>query len=180
MDDAEAPSAATLATADSVREANAALDEALLAAAAGLHPHRLHDLEAVPPGQEAWSAATVLGHLGEFPRYFAADLRRWKADAESPVGRTLEHGERLEAVRASRGLDLPALIQRMETAFAELAGALELLRDEDLVAASSNRKYGEEPLTEFLDRYVLGHKYGHLAQLATMPAARSGSHVSSS
>jgi hypothetical protein len=59
-------------TAGEVRAENAALDDALLAEAEAFDPARLRD---APEGE--WSAAQVLAHLGEFPRFFAHELRRW-------------------------------------------------------------------------------------------------------
>jgi hypothetical protein len=146
-------------TADDVRAENRRLDEALLAEAEAFDAGRL---DAAPAGE--WSAAQVLAHLGEFPRFFADELRRWRADPAAVVGRTLEHPVRLAAVESpSHALD--ALVAGMRTAFAELAAALELLSDADIEAKTENVKYGPEPLSAFLDRYVIGHKAGHLDQL---------------
>jgi hypothetical protein len=163
--------AAQPSSAAEVRRINAALDGELRRLAGRLAMDRLHEEERVEPGQEAWSAAVVLGHLGEFPGFFAGELRRWHADRTAPVGRTHESPERLAAVEASRGRSFAELVTAMERGFAELAAALEPLTDDDLHAVTHNRKYAEEPLTAFLDRYVLGHKRGHLRQLAAMPAA---------
>ena len=59
----------------------------------------------------------------------------------------------------------------MRSAFTELAAALELLVDDDVEAKTENVKYGPEPLTAFLDRYVIGHKAGHLDQLRALAAS---------
>src|SRR5918999_5326334 len=85
------------------RSRNEALDGLIAATMDLLDPARLHELERKPPGEEAWSAAMVLAHLGEFPRFFAGELRRFLADPVAPVGRTHEHPERLAAVAAARG-----------------------------------------------------------------------------
>ncbi|HZQ79301.1 MAG TPA: DinB family protein [Acidimicrobiia bacterium] len=148
-----------------VRAENRRLDEALLAEAEAFDPARLRDA----PGGE-WSAAQVLAHLGEFPRFFAGELRRWKDDPSAVIGRTVEHPVRLAAV-ASPGEALAELVAGVRSAFAELAEALELLADEDVEAKTENVKYGPEPLSAFLDRYVTGHKAGHLDQLRTLAAS---------
>lgn len=159
-------------TADQVRVDNADLDGRLLALGRELDG----DLLAAHDDDRSWSAAQVLAHLGEFPRFFAGDLRRLLADPAQPVGRTVEHDERLAAVAAAEGKSLPELILAMEGAFAELAETLRGLDDHHLGSMTQNRKYGAEPLTTFLDRYVLGHKRGHLNQLATeTPAGRAAS-----
>jgi hypothetical protein len=149
-------------TADDVRTENARLDEALLAEAQAFDPDRLGD---APEGE--WSAAQVMAHLGEFPRFFAGELRRWHDDPAAVIGRTMEHPVRLAAID-SPAETLDDLVSGMRAAFAELAGALELLGDDDIDAKTQNVKYGPEPLTAFFDRYVIGHKAGHLDQLRSL------------
>lgn len=154
--------------ADEVRHRNAELDNRLLSIMDLMDPERLHVLEDNPEGVEAWSAAMVLAHLAEFSRFFAAELRRFVADPTAPVGRTHEHPERLAAVAAAGDRSLDELRAAVTAAFADLAAALESLRDHHLDMLSHNRRYGPEPLTAFLDRYVLGHKQGHAQQLAEL------------
>lgn len=151
-------------TAGEVRAENRRLDEALLAEAEAFDPARLGD---APDGE--WSAAQVLAHLGEFPRFFAGELRRWKADPSAVIGRTLEHPVRLAAVESPADA-LAELLAGIRSAFAELGEALELLADDDVEAKTENVKYGPEPLSAFLDRYVTGHKAGHLDQLRALAA----------
>jgi hypothetical protein len=149
-------------SADEVRVENARLDEALLAEAGAFDPARLTD---APDGE--WSAAQVLAHLGEFPRFFAGELRRWYDDRSAVIGRTMEHPVRLAAVESPADA-LGELVAGMRAAFAELAAALEALSDDDVEAKTENVKYGPEPLTAFFDRYVTGHKAGHLDQLRAL------------
>jgi hypothetical protein len=151
-------------TADEVRAENRRLDAALLACASAFDPARLGH---APEGE--WSAAQVLAHLGEFPRFFAGELRRWKADPSAVIGRTVEHPVRLAAV-ASPAEALAELLAGVRSANACLAEALELLGDDDVEAKTENVKYGPEPLSAFLDRYVVGHKAGHLDQLRALAA----------
>ena len=148
--------------ADDVRAENARLDAALLAEAEAFDPQRLTE---APAGE--WSAAQVMAHLGEFPRFFAGELRRWHADRSAVIGRTLEHPIRLAAVE-SPAAALGQLVAGMRAAFDDLAGALALLEDDDIEAKTENVKYGPEPLTAFFDRYVIGHKAGHLDQLRSL------------
>ncbi|MGI8614723.1 MAG: DinB family protein [Nocardioidaceae bacterium] len=159
-------------TADQVRAYNADLDQRLLALSHRLDVAMLADRD----DEESWSAAEVLAHLGEFPRFFADDLRRLLADPAVPVGRTVEHEERLAAVASAKDKGVHELIAAMENAFADLADAVSRLGDDDLQLVTENRKYGAEPLTAFLARYVLGHKSGHLDQLGNKtPAGRRAS-----
>jgi hypothetical protein len=148
--------------ADEVRAENARLDQALLTEAQAFDPNRLGE---APEGE--WSAAQVMAHLGEFPRFFAGELRRWHDDPATVIGRTMEHPVRLAAIE-SPAEALEELVAGMRAAFAELAAALELLGDDDIEAKTENVKYGPEPLTAFFDRYVIGHKAGHLDQLRAL------------
>jgi hypothetical protein len=148
--------------ADEVRAENRRLDDALLAEAQQFDPARLTE---APEGE--WSAAQVMAHLGEFPRFFAGELRRWRDDPSVVIGRTHEHPVRLAAVESPAAV-LDELMAGMRSAFAELAEELESLRDDDIDAKTENVKYGPEPLSAFFDRYVIGHKSGHLDQLRTL------------
>jgi len=145
--------------ADGIRAENRRLDEALVAVAEAFDPARL---TGAPEGE--WSAAQVMAHLGEFPRFFAGELRRWRAEPSAVVGRTHEHPIRLAAVE-SPAAALTDLVAGLRSAFAELAAELEPLTDDEIEAKTQNVKFGPEPLSAFLDRYVTGHKAGHLDQL---------------
>ena len=151
-------------TADEVRAENGRLDEELLAAAERFDPARL---TFAPEGE--WSAAQVMAHLGEFPRFFAGELRRWRDDPSAVIGRTIEHPVRLAAVESPADA-LGELVAGMRSAFAELAAELDALGDVDVDAKTENVKYGPEPLSAFFNRYVVGHKAGHLDQLRALAA----------
>ena len=150
--------------AEKLRIENRFLDEELMAEAEMFDPVRLTD---APEGE--WSAAQVLAHLGEFPRFFAGELRRWRDDPSAVIGRTHEHPVRLAAVESPAAV-LEELRAGMRSAFAELAVELEQLTDADVDAKTENVKYGPEPLSAFFDRYVIGHKAGHLDQLRALAA----------
>ena len=116
-------------------------------------------------GDDEWTVAQQLGHLGEFPSFFAAQLRAWQADSSTIVGRTHEHAGRLDAVRMSGVSHVAALQEGADRALQDLADALANLADDDCRRKMRNVKYGEELVSAFLDRYVFEHKRGHIAQL---------------
>jgi uncharacterized damage-inducible protein DinB len=148
-------------TADEVRARNAELDAQLLALIDQLDADQLH----TDPATGEWTAAENLGHLAEFPRFFARDIEAQLAREGATVGRTHEHEERLAATAAAKSTGFDELRGEVQAAFAELARVLERLEDHHLPRIGNNRKYGPEPLTVFLDRYVLGHKAAHVRQL---------------
>jgi len=149
-------------TAEEIKARNRFYDEELLAEADLFDPDRLHE---APDGE--WSAAQVLAHLGEFPRFFAGELQRWRDDPTAVVGRTHEHSARLAAVESPTDT-LSELMAAMRSAFAELARVLNTLSDDEVQAKTENVKYGPEPLAAFFDRYVIDHKAGHLEQLRAL------------
>ena len=152
-------------TADELRSQNRRLDEELLEAASSVDAAHLH---LAPEGE--WSLAQVLAHLGEFPRFFAGELARWRDDPEAVIGRTHEHPARLAAVADPSG-QRDELVAAARKALRLLAEALETLTDADIDAPTQNVKYGPEPLSAFLDRYVIGHKAGHLDQIRALQKA---------
>jgi hypothetical protein len=147
--------------ADDIRAENAELDEELLALARSVTDDEL----ARDGGDGEWTVAQNLGHIGEFPAFFAGELERWLADRSAPIGRTHEHDDRLAAIEAASGRSAAELVGGIEGALAALATSLEGLSDADVDATMSNRKYGDEPVTAFLERYVTGHKRAHVEQL---------------
>ena len=66
---------------------------------------------------------------------------------------------------------LDDLVAAMRVALRELAAVLDTLSDDDVEAKTENVKYGPEPLSAFCDRYVIGHKAGHLDQLRALASA---------
>ncbi len=158
------------ADADTIRALNQELDREILAVdVSEVRLDAVPDLRE-PDGAVAWSAAQVLAHLGEFPHFFATELRRWHNDPAQVVGRTHADPTRLAAV-AKPASQADQLRRAVVAAFDDLADALGLLVDEDIESVTNNAKYGAEPLSSFLDRYVLGHKRGHLDQLRRTVAA---------
>ncbi|MQB00649.1 MAG: hypothetical protein GEU78_10205 [Actinobacteria bacterium] len=148
-------------TAGEVRERNRELDRELWAEIDAISPDELR----VDQGEE-WSIDKNLGHIAEFPRYFARQLGQWLVGERTVLGRVAEYSaDRNDAVVRSVDRPLEDLRQEVASSFVELAQVLERLEDEHLTRPTQNVKYGEEVLMAFLDRYVLGHKAAHLRQL---------------
>lgn len=162
--------AGTYASADAVRRRNSELDTALRALVDEIRADELH----VDPQNGEWTLAENLAHIGEFPRFFRPQLQSCLREDGAVVGRTHEHEGRLAAVAAAPERDLADLRGGVDDALVELADALDELRDEHLVVVTENAKYGPEPLTAFLDRYIVGHKAAHVSQLReTIDAVRA-------
>jgi DinB superfamily len=149
------------ATADGLRRLNDDLDQQLLA--------YLDQVEAdpTPHTDDAWSTAQILAHVAEFSPFFTGQLAGWLSDRDQVVGRTTSHTGRLAAVEPSRVATLTraGLEADLRAALAETRDVLAGLADADLTAPTQNVKYGTEPLTAFLSRYLVGHKQEHVDQL---------------
>jgi uncharacterized damage-inducible protein DinB len=157
-----------MTSADELRGRNRDLDRQLRELVATVPDERLRDAA----GAGEWTLAENLAHIGEFPRYFAREITRMvAADADVEVGRTHEHPERNEAIAAAESKDRGQLSAAIDAALDEMANALGLVSDDDLRRVFTNRKYGQEPLTAYLQRYVLGHKAAHVDQLRRTLAA---------
>lgn len=159
-------------SAEAIRTRNAALDAELLGLFDDVPADRIHEFF----GDE-WTLADNLAHIAEFPGYFAAQLEAWLAGDRVVIGRVAEHdADRNDALARAPKMELEQLRRAVEESFAALAAVLEQLQDAHLDATTQNVKYGEEPLTSYLDRYVVGHKAAHVTQLReALDLLRSGS-----
>lgn len=157
-------------TAEEVRARNAELDAELSLLAERVTPDQLH----AASDDDVWTPAETLAHVAEFARFFAGDLARQLEAEGVDVGRTHEHPGRNQAITAASGRTLDELRLSLSSGLDELAKVLETLRDEYLGRIGANRKYGPEPLSVFLDRYVLDHKAAHRDQLQRTLDALAG------
>ncbi|MGI9015807.1 MAG: DinB family protein [Euzebya sp.] len=151
-------------SATAVRADNGELDRTLRGLLQQVPSSRLGDR----PQEEEWNLAQNLAHLGEFPAFFAQELKVILSAAEEDlqVGRTHDHPDRNLAIDSASDQDLDQLKDAIDSALDQLARVLESLQDDDLTRVITNRKYGPEPLKDYLKRYILGHKRAHVDQLS--------------
>lgn len=148
-------------TADGIRDRNAQLDAQLLRLFDLVPEERVHE-----PFGDDWTLAHNLAHIAEFPRYFALQLRAWFDGDRVMIGRVAEHdADRNDAIARAPDRSSAELREAAVRSFAELSDVLEALSDEHLMTTTCNVKYGEEPLRDYLQRYVVGHKAAHAEQL---------------
>lgn len=159
-----------LAGADGLREHNARLDLEITELVDVLTDYHLGSR----PDPDEWTLAENLAHMAEFPRYFARQLDEWLDSGRTLMGRVAEHSaDRNDAIARAADLTMHRFREDILASFALLAAVLGRLTDDDLDRTVRNVKYGDEPLTSYLSRYMLGHKQAHLAQLRrTAEAAR--------
>lgn len=156
-----AETAAAAEGVDELRRRNTDYDETLLELLDAAPAARIHD----DFGDE-WTIAMNLAHIAEFPGYFARQLDQWIDGHRVVVGRVAEYdADRNDALARAPGLDLDDLRDWAQASFAALRKVLDRVRDEHLTAVTHNVKYGPEPLTDYLARYVVSHKAAHVRQL---------------
>jgi len=141
---------------------NAALDAELTVLADDVTPDLLHASQ----GSARWTLAEQLGHIGEFPRFLAADLSAWLARG-GQVGRTHDDSARLAAIAAAPSKSFSELRGALPPAFAALSAVLEEVTPDHLAVQMDHRVYGSEPLANYVSRDIIGHKRQHIAQLRT-------------
>lgn len=163
----------TVSSAADAAQQNAELDRTILDQeypAALIHTQP----PARPDDADPWTVAEQLCHIAEFQRFFRSHLEAWLEDPAVEVGRTHEHEERLAAIETAAGRGPAELVSDIRAAADGLASTLAKLEDDHLTAPMNNVKYGSEPLTAFLDRYVIGHKRAHVEQLdVTLKAVKA-------
>lgn len=156
--------ATTPPSASAIAEENDALDQLILGRE---YPPALVHIRPPAHGEdpEPWTIAEQLAHIGEFQGFFSRQLEVWLSDPATEIGRTHEHDERLAAVTAAAGRHPNELLDDVRASAETLASTLARLDDEHLAMSTNNVKYGAEPLTAFLQRYVIGHKRAHAEQI---------------
>lgn len=152
------------ASAVEVRRRNAELDAELRALAYQVPERHLHD----EFSEEAWTLAENLGHIAEFPAYFARQLNEWLDRTRVVVGRVADcDPDYSDALMRATEQRLAPLLEELEGSLAKLDEALARLTDDHLMATVHDVAHEREPLTSFLERYVIGHKAEHADQLRT-------------
>ncbi len=145
-----------------LRGRNTWLDSQLVELVASIADEQL---ERHPDPQE-WSLAENLAHIAEFPRYFARQLLEWLDSGRLVMGRVAEHSaDRNDAIARAADHTVDGFRKQIDASCASLAGVLARLTDDDLNRPVRNVKYGDEPLADYLRRYVVAHKEAHLTQL---------------
>lgn len=150
------------ASAGEVRGRNARLDAEIRELAQQVPDQHLHD----EFSDDDRTLAEKLGHLAELSTFFARQLDEWIDGRRMVVGRVAEHDpDHNDALARATLQQLPQLLASLDAALATMERTLARLCDDHLTATIQNVRYGREPLTSFLQRYVIGHKAAHAHEL---------------
>jgi hypothetical protein len=138
-----------------------------LAAAYGTEPEAL------------WGPREVLAHVAEMLPFWLGELERVLDGTSSgppiPFGRTADDPMRIGSLARDRTLPLRVLFARVDEGMRDWADRIGTLPDDAQARSGRHPTLGEMPATEILERFVLGHAEGHVAQLESiLGAAASG------
>jgi len=174
---------ATLATMPTERERV----HALRAAYAGLQPQVAAGEPwplAASYGTEPealWGPREVLAHVAEVLPFWLGELERvldgTAGGPPVPFGRTADDPMRIGALARDRTLPIRVLFARIDGGLRDWADRLGSLTDDARDRIGVHPTLGVMPATEILERFVLGHTEGHVAQLESIladPAAGAG------
>jgi hypothetical protein len=154
------------ASVDSVLERLADVERRLSEHVAGPVPSGLTEPD--PGGEERWEAGQVWAHLAEFPAYWLAEVRQVvePANAEPvPFGRVKTDPGRIAAIERDRHTDPAALLARVRSSLADVSDTLRSLPDEAWQRRGLHHTRREMPLTEIVERMLVGHLEEHADQL---------------
>ena len=113
---------------------------------------------------EDWSIAEVLVHITEAWQFYAAEIHTGLTQPGVPLGRTLDHPERLMHIEAHGGDSPEAIQQGLIAGYQQVMQVLQSLREEDLAQMVENTRLGPQSLGDFIQRFLVGHAQVHVEQ----------------
>jgi uncharacterized damage-inducible protein DinB len=132
----------------------------------------LHDSEVVPrlhttPGEDAWSALQVVGHLVEMIPYWLHHCHRLiAATRELPqFGRTLDAPERLAGVEAATTSDATHLLSQLQQVTYAAAKDIRNVTEAERSKTGIHVRQGAMTVAEVIEHLIIGHAEAHVVQV---------------
>jgi hypothetical protein len=120
-----------------------------------------------PTAGEQWTAAHVWGHVGELVAYWHDQLEAVLAGA-STFGRTKADVARRAAADAGASRPVGEHLVDAQRALDALRATLAGLSAREWATTSNHPTLGAMDVTDFLERFAIGHVEEHLDQLDTL------------
>jgi DinB family protein len=148
--------------------AAAAAFEAQRPAIDGGRPWPLHTVEEGGGPESEWGPTEVLAHVAEMLQFWLGEIERVLDDAPEPVpfGRTVADRVRVLTIERDRTLPPRELVDRIKATVERYARRLDGLGAAELARRGRHPTVGEINVNGILERFVVGHAEGHVAQLA--------------
>ena len=132
----------------------------------------LHDPDVVQrlrtaPGEHAWSALQVIGHMVEMIPYWLHHCHRLiAATGEPPLfGRTLDAPERLAGVELATTSDATELLRQLKQVVAAAAKDIRHISDADRSKTGIHVRQGTMTVAAVVEQLIVGHAEAHVVQV---------------
>lgn len=117
------------------------------------------------PAEHEWTIMQNLAHVVEFMPYWAEQIEKLVAEPGRNFGRTLQDEGRLRGISTHETDSLKGMKEALPGSYERLNEVLGSLRDSDLELTGKHIKYGEKPLSWFIEEFVTDHLSGHVEQI---------------
>jgi hypothetical protein len=132
----------------------------------------LHDPDVVPrlhtaPGEDAWSALQVVGHLVEMIPYWLHQCHRLIAATGEPpqFGRTEGAPERLAGVEAAATSDATHLLSQLQQVTYAAAKDIRHMTEAERNKTGVHVRQGTMSVAEVVEHVIIGHAEAHVVQV---------------
>jgi hypothetical protein len=132
----------------------------------------LHEQDVVPrlrttPGDQAWSALHVIGHMVEMIPYWLHHCHRLIAATLEPpqFGRTLDAPERLAGVEAATTSDASELLSRLQQVVETAARDIRHMTEIERNKTGIHVRQGVMTVADVVEQLIVGHAEAHVIQV---------------
>jgi len=132
----------------------------------------LHDHDVVPrlrtaPGEQAWSALQVIGHMVEMIPYWLHHCHRLiAARGEPPLfGRTLDAPERLAGVEAATTSDAFELLSQLQQVVEATTKDIRHMTEAERSKTGIHVRQGTMTVADVVEQLIVGHAEAHVVQV---------------
>ena len=146
---------------ENVRNSSAELHQLIDGPLAHIHASKLY----TTPAAYEWTIMQNLAHIVEFMPYWAEQIEKLVAEPGRNFGRTHQDEGRLRGISAHETDSLTGIKVAFPASYARLNEVLGSLKDSDLELTGKHVKYGEKPLSWFIEDFVADHLSGHVEQI---------------
>jgi uncharacterized damage-inducible protein DinB len=132
----------------------------------------LHDPDVVPrlrtaPGEQAWSALQVIGHMVEMIPYWLQHCHRLIAATLEPpqFGRTLDAPERLAGVESATTSDATELLSQLQQVVEAAATDICQMTEAERSKTGIHVRQGTMTVADVVEQLIVGHAEAHVVQV---------------
>jgi len=132
----------------------------------------LHDPDVVlrvrtAPGEHAWSALQIVGHLVEMIPYWLHHCHGLIAATHEPpqFGRTLDAPERLAGVEAANTSDTIELLRQLQQVVEAAAKDIRHMTEAERRKTGIHVRQGAMTVADVIEQLIVGHAEAHVIQV---------------